>query len=248
MKLIKIMSFNLRVDVASDLENAWPHRKDKVLAFLKKESPDVIAFQEVRGHMLDDLKKGLDAYDVFVMPRDESGESVPIFIKKELGQVIDSRTFWLTDTPMVESKIDGCHFTRISTYAILNIENLGVIGIFNAHLDYASDDITLKQAKHLLNYINVLKNHQDFMTIILGDFNMTPETQTIKFMREYYQDGYDDQNPNLLTFHNFQLGIKGQPIDYIFTDKKIKRSALRIYQTSDKSEMVSDHYPISIDI
>ena len=115
-------------------------------------------------------------------------------------------------------------------------------------MDYASDDVTLKQAKHLLNYISALKKNQDFMTIILGDFNMIPDTQTIKFMRNYYQDGYDDQNANLLTFHNFQLGVKGKPIDYIFTDHKIKRSPLKIHQTNDKKEMVSDHYPISIHI
>ncbi|MGE4320429.1 MAG: endonuclease/exonuclease/phosphatase family protein [Acholeplasmataceae bacterium] len=248
MKQNKIMSFNLRVDVASDLENAWPYRKDRVIKFLQQESADVIAFQEVRGHMLDDLKDGLNQYDVFVMPRDESGESVPLFIKKGFGRLIDSQTFWLTDTPTIESKINGCHFTRISTYVILEIANYGILGFFNVHLDYASDEVTHKQAEHLLNYINHLKNNQHFKTIILGDFNMTPDTKTIHLMRTYYSDGYDDGNQNLLTFHNFQLGVKGKPIDYIFTDKTMDKSLLKIHQTKNIEEMVSDHYPISIQI
>ena len=245
MKQIKIMSFNLRVDVASDGINDWQHRKQNVIHFIHEHKPDMLALQEVSIHMLNDLKLQIFDYDFYITPRDEQGESVPLLIKKRIGNLIDTNTFWLSDTPTKVSKIEGSCFTRISTYAIIDIKDIGMIGIFNTHLDYCSDEISLMQAKYLLMFIEGLKSKYRFYTIILGDFNQNPQTKTIAHMRNIFYDGYDYQKNNLLTFHGFTNNQLGLPIDYIFYDKRLKFKQISIIYPN---KTLSDHYPIELDI
>ena len=47
---IKIMSYNIRLDVKSDGENQWDKRKDKVAALMNYYEADFIGGQEVQHH------------------------------------------------------------------------------------------------------------------------------------------------------------------------------------------------------
>ena len=41
-----VMTYNIRLDVASDGENAWPNRKDFVVEQIKFYNPDIFGIQE----------------------------------------------------------------------------------------------------------------------------------------------------------------------------------------------------------
>ena len=140
MKL-NVLSFNLRINVAVDGKHAWDYRKDDVFRFLNQNQYDIMGFQEPGPGMYQELKENLKGYDAFGFARSDGGEYTPIFIKKGLFEVVKSETFWLTDTPFIESKIDGSHFPRIATYVLLKLSPDRFLTIFNTHLDYANDNI-----------------------------------------------------------------------------------------------------------
>ena len=242
MKKLHVMSFNLRVDVKNDGANAWPFRKKDVIQFILKEMPDVLGIQETNPKMLEELKFALiHVYDFIVEPRDQHGESTPLLIKKGLGKYLIQKTVWLTDTPEVPSSIPHSNHPRITSYVIMEIDEIGHVGIFNTHLDYTGDHTTMIQVKHLQTYIEKLNIERSFKTIIMGDFNSYPETQTIQYLKAFYHDGYkEDQHQ--LTFHNFTKQISGKPIDYIFYDHAFEWTEVHI--VNDKEAMLSDHYPI----
>ncbi|OHE53556.1 MAG: hypothetical protein A2558_05360 [Tenericutes bacterium RIFOXYD2_FULL_35_11] len=221
------------------MENAWPYRKERMINFVLKQGFDVIGFQEASPLMVDDLKSGLsDVYDVIFQPRDERGEGTPIFYKKGLRPSM-SGTKWLTETPDISSNLKGSHFPRIVTYARFND-----FIFFNTHLDYASDEICLRQSEILVDLINQIKD-QDEPMVLTGDFNMEPNSKTITFMKSRFKTFYEEAAEDLLTYHAFSDRILGQPIDYIFFTPQVLPHDFKIYHHEVKGVYISDHYPIS---
>ena len=53
---LRVMTFNLRLDLASDGPNAWPHRRDWVAALIRFHGADVVGVQEALAAMLTDLE------------------------------------------------------------------------------------------------------------------------------------------------------------------------------------------------
>jgi endonuclease/exonuclease/phosphatase family metal-dependent hydrolase len=232
---MKVASINLRINVVIDGLNAWPHRKDRMISFIKEQAFDVIGCQEASPDMVKDLMSGLsDLYDVVFVPRDERGEGVPVFYKKEQN-ILETKTYWLSDEEDKVSMVDGSHFPRIVTFV-----RFDDLLFFNTHLDYVSDHVCLKQAKHLVRIIHKIRKDED--VIITGDFNTHPKSKTISYMLQHFKSNHHEK---LATFHGFTDQKEGEPIDYIFylTDKKTSSVMLH-----DLPKCVSDHYPISMHI
>ena len=68
---IKVMSYNIRLDVASDGENRWEARKEKLTGLMRFYAPDFIGGQEVMHHQLLFIKKELRVLKIsyFVIPK-----------------------------------------------------------------------------------------------------------------------------------------------------------------------------------
>ena len=62
---LKIMTYNIRLDVASDGENAWPNRKDYFTSQIQFYSPDVFGVQEATPGQVDYIASALPNYNKF---------------------------------------------------------------------------------------------------------------------------------------------------------------------------------------
>lgn len=242
------MSFNLRIDVTVDGIHAWDFRKSHVFDFIRQSHPDLIGFQEASFKMLSELKAALPDYEAYGIGRDERGEGTPVFVRKNMFKVIASDTFWLSDTPLVSSKMDGSHFPRIATYVVLESEAHDKILFVNTHLDYAGDDIATRQAKILLKHVKALSIKHHASVIITGDFNMTPASKTIRTMLSSYRCVYEEQKHLGLTFHGFSSAKEGLPIDYIFYSEDVLIMSFSIIHHDLENQYLSDHYPIMADV
>jgi endonuclease/exonuclease/phosphatase family metal-dependent hydrolase len=243
---IKIMSFNIRIDVLVDGKYAWPYREQRVLSFIEKEKPDLLGIQEAGPHMVKSLKHHLKDYDIYVLPRDERGESTPVLVKKNAFKIKESHTIWLTETPHVPSNIVGSNHPRIATYLVLETKDGKKINFFNTHLDYTGDEVTLKQVTHLHTYIQNIEAKYQSHTIITGDFNSYPDTKTVKYLEQFYQSCFKDESTHQLTFHGFSENQHGKPIDYILFSKDFAATHFNIHHHEMKEHYLSDHYPITI--
>ena len=54
---IKVMTFNVRIDVPVDGDNQWRFRIPSVKAMIEKHQPDILMLQETTPAMLKDLEK-----------------------------------------------------------------------------------------------------------------------------------------------------------------------------------------------
>jgi endonuclease/exonuclease/phosphatase family metal-dependent hydrolase len=243
----RLMSFNVRINVSVDGKHAWDYRKPHIFDFLCKDSPDLIGFQEVSPSMLSELKEALPMYHAFGIGRDHRGEGTPVFIKKNRFQVIDSGTFWLSETPHTESTLKGSHFPRIATYVVFDDINQHRFLLFNTHLDYAGDDIALAQAKILYQKMIELQVKYGGSLLLTGDFNVDPESKTVRFLTSKLSSVYENKANITLTFHGFSNATQGLPIDYIMTTSDIDVQSFSVIHYPLTEQYLSDHYPITID-
>ena len=242
MKSYRLASFNLRLDLEIDGKHRWLYRKPHVLSFLKRRRYDIIGFQEVTPKMYEALKEGLTDYDYFGDYRYYLDEATPVFYRKDKLTLLEDKTFWLSDTPEDISIYEGSYFYRICTYGVFETKT-GVIAFFNTHLDYHTDDLSLKQLNVILKAISDVQARYPGAGIVLsGDFNQPPGSRTIEYASNKLIKTYDEAHP---TYHGFGKSLPGVLLDYCFYDG-IAHVRLAVLNKQPKGMYLSDHYPLEI--
>lgn len=250
---IKVMSYNIRLDVASDGDNRWDLRKDKVAGLMNYYEPDFIGAQEVLHHQLTYLLQQLNGYSHIGVARDdgkEKGEYSGIFYKKEKFQLLEQATFWLSPTPDSISKGWDAALNRVCTYGLFKHKKSGqAFWVFNTHFDHIGKQARLESAKLIIEKIKEL-NTKHYPAILMGDFNSRPEDPPIGHINTDMQNtrtisklvhGPAD-TWNAFKFHEKPDGC----IDYIFVsgDEKIAVSKFITITDSYDLKYPSDHLPV----
>src|SRR5690606_24866074 len=104
---MNIVSYNIRLNTASDGENQWQNRIEMVTGLLQFHEAEIFGLQEALYDQIQDIEKGLPDYEWFGVGRDDgekAGEFSPIFYNKSKFILYDHGTFWLSETPDVPSK------------------------------------------------------------------------------------------------------------------------------------------------
>ena len=98
--MVLIMSFNIRYANLNDGINNWDNRKEIVVNLILEQSPDLLGLQEVKGEQLSYLTENMKAYNHFGESRseDQEDEHSPIFFKKDKFELLETNTFWLSQT------------------------------------------------------------------------------------------------------------------------------------------------------
>jgi len=254
---VNVMSFNIRLDTEADGMNQWGKRIDKVTQLIRQANPDLMGVQEALHNQMMDLKNNLTAYDFVGVGRDdgkEKGEYSAIFYKKDKFEVIEQKTFWLSETPTVPgSKSWDAAITRVVTYAVLKEKSTGkVFAYFNTHFDHIGKEARKNSAKLIKTQIAALKiaslSNKKIPLIVSGDFNSEPTDEPYKTMI----DGtvvklYDARPASDLTgtFCGFQVdAMKCKTIDYIFHSAHWTSSSYKVIQENDGNYYPSDHLPV----
>lgn len=84
---IKVMTFNVRIDVPVDGDNQWRFRIPSVKAMIEKHQPDILMLQETTPAMLKDLEKIENVYGYYYVGRnaDSQGKVVQFIIVNKIG-------------------------------------------------------------------------------------------------------------------------------------------------------------------
>jgi endonuclease/exonuclease/phosphatase family metal-dependent hydrolase len=252
---IKVMSYNIRLDVASDGENRWDARKDKVAGLMNYYEADFIGCQEVQHHQLQYLLSKLTGYGYIGVGRDdgkEAGEYSSIFYNNKKFQLLSQSTFWLSPTPDSVSFGWNAACRRVCTYGLFKSKKTGeTVWVFNTHFDHMGDTARLESAKLITQKIHQLTAHKKFPVILTGDFNSKPEEAPAAYMSENFYNARDisiqpPYGPDA-TWNAFAFTKKPEGrIDYIFIskDKKIKVKNFATIADSYEMKYPSDHFPV----
>lgn len=254
---LKIMTYNIRLDIASDGENAWPNRKDFFTSQIQFYSPDIFGVQEATPNQVMDIALALPNYNKFGVGREGEGkgEACTIYYKKDRFQVQQSNTFWLSETPNVISKGWDAAYNRICTYALFkDVKTKKSFWVFNLHLDHIGDLAREKGVELVLSKIAVV-NTKKYPVFLMGDFNSEPNTKQIVEIKKVMDDTKEVSKEKPFgpsgTFNDFK---HNQPVtlllDYIFISKNSRLTIQKHAVLSDSKDLryPSDHLPVLIEI
>lgn len=249
---IKVMSFNIRLNVASDKENAWPERKQDALDLLSYYHPDYFGVQEALPEQMKDIKAGLKNYDYVGVGRDdgkEKGEFSAIFYDTNRLQVIKSGTFWLSETPEVPSKGWDAALNRICTYAFFrDKKSKKEFLAMNLHFDHIGNVARVKSSELILKKIKEM-NPKNLPLTLTGDFNLTEDSEPIKILSQNLNDSFYHSETKPYgpkgTFTGFNVNeIPKDRIDYIFVKGFKIKSQRHINDRRENLLYPSDHFPV----
>lgn len=249
---IKVMSFNIRLNVASDKENAWPERKQDALDLLSYYHPDYFGVQEALPEQMKDIKAGLKNYDYVGVGRDdgkEKGEFSAIFYDTNRLQVIKSGTFWLSETPEVPSRGWDAALNRICTYAFFrDKKSKKEFLAMNLHFDHIGNVARVKSSELILKKIKEM-NPKNLPLTLTGDFNLTEDSEPIKILSQSLNDSFYHSETKPYgpkgTFTGFNVNeIPKDRIDYIFVKGFKIKSQRHINDRRENLLYPSDHFPV----
>ncbi|MBL0356435.1 MAG: endonuclease/exonuclease/phosphatase family protein [Chitinophagaceae bacterium] len=252
---VKIMSYNIRLDVASDGENRWDARKDKVAGLMNYYEADFIGGQEVQHHQLQYLLTQLTNYSYIGVGRDdgkEAGEYSCIFYNNKKFTVIQQSTFWLSQTPDSVSFGWNAACRRVCTYGLFqNKRTKQMLWVFNTHFDHLGDTARLESAKLITAKINQLTKDKKYPVVLTGDFNSKPGEAPAMYMAAHFQNARNSSKEKPYgpsdTWEGFEFDKRPDGcIDYIFVAKNKNVTVKKFATITDSYDMKypSDHFPI----
>ncbi len=247
---INIISYNIRLNLASDGVNAWPNRKDDVKALVKFYDTDILCVQEALPEQFDELLVNTD-FDVVGVGRDDGkrkGEFSAIYFNKKRFVKKDGGTFWLSLTPDVPSKGWDAALNRICSWVKLyDRSNKKEFIVFNTHYDHIGVQARIESAKLIKQKIQQIA--PTLPVVFTGDLNVTPETEAIATIKSFLTDSKEisiepPYGPTG-TFNAFKWDspLKDK-IDYIFVNKAFKVQKFAVLSDSKDQRYYSDHLPV----
>lgn len=255
-QLAKVITYNIRYNNPGDSINAWPNRKYQVTDLLRFHEADIIGLQEALYDQVTDISLQLPGFDQIGVGREDGkagGEYSPIFYNSRKYQLKDHGWFWLSETPQYPSMGWDAACKRICTYALLeDYDKRKSVWVFNTHFDHVGDRARNNSAKLILNKIDSLNKKND-PVILMGDFNLTPETKPIERIESVFFDTkkVSEQVPYGPegTFNGFDFNSElKRRIDYIFVKGKIDVKKYGVLTDSYEQRYPSDHLPVFVEV
>lgn len=252
---LQALSFNIRYDSGDTGHNGWATRAPKVASIFAKYDVDFGGLQEVLHHQLDWLEENLPAYHFVGVGRDdgvEAGEYAPIFFRKDMFELIETDTIWLSETPTeAGSKGWDAALPRIATFATLRHKPSGVVMLLgSAHYDHRGTQARQNSGKVIQDYITAQRATYDMpLRVLVGDFNDIPNSSTTNAIERqnclFDSRRMADNNigPNS-TWNGFRSIEAYRRIDYIFTNPALPVASHIIDDKRIKGGYPSDHLPV----
>ena len=250
---LDVMTFNIRTASGRDGDNAWPRRKELVVATIGRFAPQVVGLQEALDEQIEYLDAMLPDYRWLGIDRGLNGgvglsEATPIFYRYDELSPIESGNFWLTSTPDTPPLRRGGG--RIVTWARFHHRATGrQIYVFNTHLTLRRGQSQLDSAGLIATRVAALLTGTP--VIVMGDFNNSAEDSetwrvaTARGLRDAWVLA-DEQRGPTATYGGF--GPPGdaltERVDWILVGGPIAVRSVETVLHNDGGRYPSDHYPV----
>jgi endonuclease/exonuclease/phosphatase family metal-dependent hydrolase len=253
---VDVITYNIRVNVASDGVNAWPKRSEQVIALLQFHQPDIFGLQEALIGQIEDIQAKMPKMKWVGVGREDgkkSGEFSPIFYNAEKYKLLSQGNFWLSETPTKPGLGWDAACNRVCTWIILETDKKEhKFMVLNTHLDHVGTKARAESAKLILHKIKEL-NTEKLPVILTGDFNMTPEQAPLAMITKELSDckaaskkvPYGPSG----TFNGFDFNSPlKERIDYIFVNDKVEVKRYAVLSDSKDLHYPSDHLPVYVSL
>ena len=254
-EVLKIATFNLRMDTPSDGENAWFHRKDMVNDLIRFYGFDLFGTQEGFTHQLNDILR-LSDYRFIGVGRDDgkdAGEHCAIFYRSDRFKLLDQGDFWLSEHPEKPGRgWDGTCCNRICTWGKFeDLKNHKQFYFFNVHYEYEGDVARRESSNLMISRIKSIAGNQP--VFLTGDFNAFPTEEPIRilndsgFLNDSYKITKEAPFGPVCTYHGYDSTIKTEErLDYIWVTDSIQIDKYGVLTNTLYGHTPSDHFPVMV--
>ena len=254
-EVLKIATFNLRMDTPSDGENAWFHRKDMVNDLIRFYGFDLFGTQEGFTHQLNDILR-LSDYRFIGVGRDDgkdAGEHCAIFYRSDRFKVLDQGDFWLSEHPEKPGRgWDGTCCNRICTWGKFeDLKNHKQFYFFNVHYEYEGEVARRESSNLMISRIKSIAGNQP--VFLTGDFNAFPTEEPIRilndsgFLNDSYKITKEAPFGPVCTYHGYDSTIKTEErLDYIWVTDSIQIDKYGVLTNTLYGHTPSDHFPVMV--
>jgi len=251
----KLLTFNIRYDNPHDKKDNWQHRKEKVIQLISHYQPVIFGIQEGLANQVNYINEALEEYQYIGVGRDDGktkGEYCAIFFDRKKYRVLQSSTFWLSETPDKISVGWDADIQRICTYGLFeHVITKNKIWVFNTHFDHIGKIAQEHSAKLLSDTIQKI-NKNNWPVVLMGDFNVTPEQKPIALLKSNLAYALEISEKPLYGPNGTYNGFKNQTIDerldYFFVKGLKVLSYVHIDDRLNNNRPISDHLPVLINI
>lgn len=258
---VRVMSFNIRYDNPGDGPDQWRFRRDGVAELIRAEQVDIVGCQEARRNQIADLEERLPEYSWYGVGRDdgrEGGEFVPVFYRTDRFEVLDKKSFWVSEEPdQPGSRGWDAALPRVTTYLRLKDRRTGdTWSVFNTHFDHRGRRAREESAKLLRERISVAPAGDHI--VLTGDFNCRSTDapyETLTAAGDDLARLYDartvsrteHRGPNS-TWNGFREIVPDRQIDFIFVGEQVAVLTHEILVARKNDRFLSDHLPVVVDL
>jgi endonuclease/exonuclease/phosphatase family metal-dependent hydrolase len=256
---LRVMTYNIRYASPNDGANGWENRRDLLASQLQFHQPTVVGMQEALRSQIDDLQQRLPAYRWVGKGRDDgrdAGEFSPIFYDASQVDLLESQTFWLSETPEVPSRGWDAALPRVVTWAKFRTKK-GKRAFYhvNTHYDHRGPQARANSSRLVLQKIKEIAGQVP--VLVTGDFNATTADEPIRVLT-------DEANPDRLTdaraisstphygpagtFNGFKEKETGAAIDFIFTKNGVTVERHAVLSQTWEGRFASDHHPVYAEV
>ncbi len=253
---LQVGTFNVRWDSPDDGDHRWDRRRPRLVGLLRDWGPDLLGLQEPLARQRDDILRALPEYGAVGVGRDdgrEAGEFCAILYRQDRFDVVDSGTFWLSETPDTPgSKGWGSRHARICSWACLADRAAGwQFFLYNVHLDHESQQARNEGVARLLERIRGRRTADP--VLVTGDFNAPPDNTAVAALTAAdsptLTDAFHARHPDGAaggTFHGFTGTPGATPIDYVFVSKEWRVLQADVVRGDGLRPFRSDHFPVAV--
>ena len=253
----KIISFNVRYSSAPEIDgdNRWELRRDASVKMVAKHKPLVMGLQEACPDQIDFLDLNLTGYKHIGVGRDDgkrAGEMMAIYYDTTRLILLDSGTFWLSETPEKVSIGWDAACNRTCTWGHFKMKDTDFEFLyFNTHLDHLGSLARKNSIKLIVDKMTEL-NPDNVPVFLSGDFNSTTDDPIFDPLKASLKDAREVSaiSDKIITYNGFGT-VTDNPntrkewvIDHIFFSG-VNPMAFMVLNGNYGVPFISDHYPIS---
>lgn len=248
---IKVISYNIRT-IARDGDNNWENRRHATRNMLNRHNPDLFGLQEAMTPHLKYIDTFFPQYSRVGVGRDDGkmgGEVMAIYYNKERFELLESGTFWLSETPdRVSRGWDAACNRTVTWVKVRDKESRKRFYYFNTHLDHRGRVAQTESIKLVVEKIKEIAGER--ATVILGgDFNVVPEDEIFEPLGEFMLEARTTAAEADVkgTFNMFGKLKEYSVIDHLFfRGRRAKCHEYRVLDGDYGAPFISDHYPVEI--
>jgi endonuclease/exonuclease/phosphatase family metal-dependent hydrolase len=248
------MTYNIRYDNKQDTVNNWEDRKAGLVNQIQEYAPAILGTQEGLLHQIEFINDNLPDYKSIGVGRYDGknlGEFCAIFYDTTQFQVLESSTFWLSETPDKASVGWDAALERICTYGLFeNRITKKRIWVFNTHFDHKGEAARESSAQLILEKIEEV-NVQHYPLVLMGDFNLTPYEKPILELSQQLEEAQlisKEKNKGPAGTFNGFTATSNKKIDYFFTKKLEVLSYQHLNDKLKSGKPISDHLAVLISV